>query len=47
MKIEVVPAILESIDYLSQKLIRTTHQNSHQFGKKLNNNHWMGSSSSV
>ena len=34
MKIELRPAILEFFDFFSQKLIRTTQQNSHQFKKK-------------
>ena len=33
MKIEVWPAILKFFDNLSQKSIRTTQQNSHQFRK--------------
>ena len=47
MKIGVRPLLLELFDFFSQKLIFTTYQNSHQFGKKLINNHWIGFSSSV
>ena len=35
MKIGVWPALLEFFDFLSQKLIRTTHQNSHQTCKEV------------
>ena len=45
MKIEIRPTFLEFFNTLSQKSIRTTHQNSHQFLKKLNGDHWIGSSS--
>ena len=45
MKIGLWPVSLEFSDNLSQKLIRTAHQNSHQFLKKLNGDHWIGSSS--
>ena len=47
MKIGKWLSILKFFDTLSQKLICTADQNSHQFLKKLNANHWIGSSSPV
>ena len=40
-------SIWDLFDNLSQKSVRPTHQHSYQFLKKLNGNHWMGSSSPV
>ena len=45
MKIGLRPLLFRLLNILSQKLIRTTHQNSHQFKKKLNGNHVICSSS--
>ena len=47
MKIEVGPTFWEFFDRLSQKMIRSTHQNSHQTCKKLNVPHVIRSSSPV
>ena len=47
IKIGVWPAILKFFDTLSQKLVRTTQQNSHQICKKLNVPHVIRSSSKV
>ena len=47
MKIGVWPALLKFFDFLSQKLIRTTLQNSHQTCKKLNVPHVIRPSSPV
>ena len=47
MKIGVWLSIWDFFDNLSQKSVRTAQQHSHQFLKKLNGNHWIGSSSPV
>ena len=47
MKIEVWPALFGILLFLSQKLIRTTQQNSHQTCKKLNVPHVIRFSSPV